>query len=78
MQHHNGRPFSTKDQDNDSSSDNCALKYKGAWWYAGCFSANLNGKYDGKPSKYDTVCWHPFRKYEALKTVSMMIRRVKN
>ena len=30
---HNGRMFSTYDQDNDASADsNCAVDYKGAWW----------------------------------------------
>ncbi|XP_052083793.1 ficolin-1-like [Mytilus californianus] len=29
---HNGMPFSTKDRDNDPSSDMCAVTYSGAWW----------------------------------------------
>ena len=42
---HSGRPFSTRDHDNDSWGRNCAAVYGGAWWYAACFSTNLNGKY---------------------------------
>jgi len=32
---HNGRPFSTYDQDNDSNNQlSCAVKGHGAWWYS--------------------------------------------
>ena len=41
----NGAPFSTRDSDHDTYSDNCAKVYGGAWWYTACFSSNLNGKY---------------------------------
>nr|XP_050029116.2 techylectin-5A-like [Dermacentor andersoni] len=35
--------FSTFEEDNDNSPDNCAFKYKGAWWYSKCYDSNLNG-----------------------------------
>lgn len=45
LSYHQGRPFSTKDRDNDIAVTNCALSYKGAWWYKNCHRTNLNGKY---------------------------------
>nr|AJQ21506.1 fibrinogen-related protein 10 [Mytilus galloprovincialis] len=51
----NGMKFSTKDQDNDRWSDNCATLDKGGWWYSACEYCNLNAEY-GKSSpawRYD-------------------------
>ncbi|XP_021568640.1 ficolin-2 [Carlito syrichta] len=44
---HNNQFFSTKDQDNDPNSTNCAAQYQGAWWYQKCHVSNLNGRYLG-------------------------------
>ncbi|XP_033638492.1 ficolin-3-like [Asterias rubens] len=44
MTNHNGRPFTTKDLDNDAKDNtNCAEIRKGAWWFTHCFRAHLNG-----------------------------------
>ncbi|GFS09603.1 tenascin-R [Elysia marginata] len=43
MTYHNGQAFSTLDRDNDGSSSNCAVKYRGGWWYKHCRYVNLNG-----------------------------------
>ena len=44
--YHNGQIFTTYDQDHDSSSgSNCAVQFRGAWWYKNCFYVNLNGEY---------------------------------
>ncbi|KAL7631286.1 UNVERIFIED_CONTAM: hypothetical protein RMT77_018420 [Armadillidium vulgare] len=74
---HSGMKFSTKDQDNDVVSVNCAVLYKGAWWYSGCHSSNLNGfPYKGNHSSYaDGINWHPFRGHHyALKYTKLSIR----
>ena len=42
---HNGLAFSTKDQDNDLSTGNCARFWKGGWWFKHCHRAFLNGFY---------------------------------
>ena len=77
---HHGQPFTTKDQDNDSWSKNCAMSFKGAWWYAsGCHHSNLNALYHhGKHSSYgDGVNWYHWKgfKYSA-KRAEMKIRPV--
>jgi ficolin len=76
MTHHNGRQFTTKDLDNDEWSGNCAVSYRGAWWYRSCSVSNLNGLYGGPgvtSGRYDT--WYHWKnKYESLKGTRMMVR----
>ncbi|XP_041050034.1 tenascin isoform X4 [Carcharodon carcharias] len=63
LTYHNGRPFSTKDRDNDVAVTNCALSYKGAWWYKNCHRVNLNGRY-GTQSHSQGVNWYHWKGHE--------------
>jgi len=39
--YHNGMKFTTNDQDNDISVNNCATWHSGGWWYKKCYWACL-------------------------------------
>ena len=65
---HLGQKFSTRDQDNDASSNSCAVYYKGGWWYGpGCHHSNLNGHYyhtgNYTPTNPDGVVWYYWKGY---------------
>ena len=45
LYYHNGMAFTTSDNVNDKSNNNCATRFKGAWWYRSCHKSNLNGLY---------------------------------
>ncbi|XP_067942932.1 ficolin-2-like [Watersipora subatra] len=55
---HNNMQFTTKDRDNDMTSDNCSARYHGAWWYKNCHRSNLNGQYNGY--RFSGVWWYGF------------------
>jgi len=60
---YSGMQFTTIDNDNDRDGGNCAVNFKGGWWYQSCHNANLNGLYHGGPynSYADGACWNAFR-----------------
>ena len=76
---YNGMAFTTHDKDNDIKPDgNCAVRFKGGWWFDKCHRNNLNGFYypgahssfaDGVNSKY---CWGY---HYSVKKASMKVKR---
>ncbi|XP_017478806.1 PREDICTED: ficolin-2-like isoform X2 [Rhagoletis zephyria] len=75
-----GQKFTTKDRDNDKhTSYNCAVTFKGAWWYNRCHDSNLNGRYlFGEYSYFEEaegIDWYTWHGHEySLKYVHMAIR----
>uniref|UniRef100_A0A0A1WX60 Fibrinogen C domain-containing protein 1 n=1 Tax=Zeugodacus cucurbitae TaxID=28588 RepID=A0A0A1WX60_ZEUCU len=66
---HVGMKFTTRDSDNDNAPQgNCAIDYKGAWWFDRCFTSHLNGK------RIQNMTWNTLGNMEALKSALMMIR----
>lgn len=63
MNYHNGRSFSTYDKDTDSAITNCALSYKGAFWYKNCHRVNLMGRY-GDNNHSQGVNWFHWKGHE--------------
>lgn len=70
MAYHNGRPFTTKDRDNDAYGYNCASSYSGAWWYNACYHSELN-------RQFGSLYWYNFPGgYYYIRKTEMKIRRV--
>uniref|UniRef100_H2YQG3 Fibrinogen C-terminal domain-containing protein n=1 Tax=Ciona savignyi TaxID=51511 RepID=H2YQG3_CIOSA len=77
LSYHNGRHFTTKDVDNDSKPNgNCAITYRGAWWYGRCYQSNLNGTYlNCQTSTTQAASWYTFRGIQySLKFIEMKFR----
>ncbi|XP_077508506.1 techylectin-5A-like [Amblyomma americanum] len=77
----NDLKFTTFDRDNDKDGRNCAVTYRGAWWYRGCHHANLNGlNLNGPHASYaDGIEWTfqgstKYHYYYSFPSVQMMIR----
>ena len=72
-----GTPFSTWDQDNDSSEDkHCATRRAAGWWYTGCGRSNILGLYDPGKDGVKYMIWKSWRGSIALARITMMIRKV--
>ena len=74
--YHRGMSFSTKGRDNDKYSGvNCALRYKGGWWYKSCHLSNLNGLYlNGKVDGRGMSWYHWKNSHSSVKRSEMKIR----
>ena len=70
----NGVKFTTNDQDNDNYGNNCAIQFKGAWWYSNCHHSNLNGLYlSGAHTTFaDGVNWKAWKGYNYSLKISEM------
>ncbi|XP_052871124.1 fibrinogen-like protein A [Anopheles cruzii] len=66
--------FTTYDRDNDEySSEHCAVISEGAWWYKSCSHSYLNGPY--KNIDGNSMIWYHFsNSHERLSFSRMMIR----
>ena len=74
---HNGRRFTTRDNDNDKDSGNCAASWNGAWWFNSCHKSHLNGPYYTNPTgagAWRGIIWYDWKgnryslKFTELKT----------
>ena len=75
---HNGMKFTTRDNDNDPPSGNCALDWYGAWWFYACFHSHLNGPYHHNPvlSSANGIIWRHWKgPLYSLKFTEMKTRR---
>lgn len=77
---HNGMRFSTYDRDNDRRIyNNCAMHFKGGWWFSDCYDSNLNGKFYPKGEhndyfKRNGIQWNSIHPHSSLKFVEMMVK----
>ena len=79
MTSQNGHQFSTKDRDNDNSTQNCAEVLGGGWWFSDCGQSNLNGNHiseNGDPST-GGILWETMEpgKMSRISATKMIIKR---
>ena len=76
LSYQNSMPFSTKDEDNDPSSHNCATIYRGGWWFNTCLISNLNEKYlEKETTPGQGIVWFKGKlKFKSLKFSEMKFR----
>ncbi|XP_019857816.1 PREDICTED: angiopoietin-related protein 7-like [Amphimedon queenslandica] len=75
---HNGRRFTTRDNDNDQYGDNCAQFATGAWWYNNCYDSNLNGRYFNASTNTiygQGIAWENWKGHITLKFSEMKTHR---
>ncbi|KAJ8033512.1 Ficolin-1 [Holothuria leucospilota] len=76
---HRTHQFTTYDQDNDVHYYlNCAVHYRGAWWYHACYDSNLNGPYRtnvcGCSNSNNNIWWRSLPEQKCNILVEMKIR----
>ena len=70
----NGMKFSTKDQDNDNTSVDCASAYGGGWWFNSCHNIFLNGLYQSGGG-VNRITWRTWRGISSLSFSEMKFRK---
>lgn len=73
----NKMKFSTPDQDNGLLGFyNCAISWRGGWWFEKCSWANPNGPLADREQIGGArfVMWYHWKTWESLKTMQLMIR----
>lgn len=77
LRHHNMKPFSTFDRNNDHPTINHAAKFRGGWWYNRGHYALLTAPFM-KPSdqrqKWEGMQWHAWGGNNLIKSAEMKIR----
>nr|XP_019542389.2 fibrinogen-like protein A [Aedes albopictus] len=76
LSYHKGYKFSTMDNDHDEIKENCAVIYRGAWWYNNCYYSNLNGLYQKGDDGTHLNWYHIKANHEGLAYSRMMIRKI--
>lgn len=76
---HDGMAFTTKDRDQDTDlRGNCAVSRHGGYWYFGCTTSNLNGKYKtAEGDRLNTGFYWKYT-YPGLSASEMKFRKTKN
>ena len=74
LANHNGMKFTTKDNDNDIYGSNCAVSFKGGWWYYNCYQSNLNGLYLVNSKSDAGIRWSLW-KQDSLEFTEMKLRQ---
>ncbi|KAK3108614.1 hypothetical protein FSP39_011871 [Pinctada imbricata] len=73
LKYHNGMKFTTLDRDNDNRSLNCAVKWKGAWWYNSCHHSHLNGDYSIRTDSAG-LGWNGYPSSDYMKETTMKLK----
>ena len=75
LAYHNGKKFTTKENDNDDHDQNCAVQFSGAWWYSCCHHSNPNGLY-GDNTYGKGINWYQWKGHNySLKYIQFKLRR---